>query len=77
MFVPLPNAHDPADVHAYYTLPEVFTHLQWTLWQVSMVAAIASCLSTPGKSSWPGTGCSPDHYLHVAYPCYHSLLEFI
>ena len=36
--IPPPSAHNPAshsvgeDVHAYYKLLGIFTHLQWTLW---------------------------------------------
>ena len=61
--IPLPNAHDPVDIHFHYMLPEVFTHPQWMLWQTSMGEVIASHWSSPGKSSWPDVGWSPDHYL--------------
>ena len=36
--IPLPNAHDPVDIHFHYMLPEVFTHAQW----MSMGEVIAS-----------------------------------
>ena len=61
-----PIACNSVDIHAHYTLPEVFTHPQWMLWQMSMVDVIASHWSTPGKSSWPGTQWMSDHHLLVA-----------
>ena len=62
----LPNACDPVDIHSHYTLLEVFTHLQWTIWQMSTGEVIASHWSTPVKSCWPDGGWSLDHYLLVA-----------
>ena len=55
--IPPPNTCEPAshsvkeDIHAHYTLPGIFTHLQWMLQLTSMGEAVASHLSTPGKSS--------------------------
>ena len=55
--IPPPNACDPAghsikeDTHTYCTSLGIFAHLQWMLWLISMGEAIASHLSTPGKSS--------------------------
>ena len=54
MSIPLPNACDRADIHAYYMLPEVFTP--------SYVDALADIHSRshsfplihPGKSAWLG-----------------------
>ena len=66
MSIPLPNICDPVDIHAHYTLPEVFTHSQWMLWWTSMAEVIASHWSTPGKSSWPDVGWMSDHHLLVA-----------
>ena len=60
--IPLPNAHDPVDFHIHYTLPEVFTHPWWMLQWTSMGEVITSHWSTPGNSSWPGAGWSPDHH---------------
>ena len=71
MSLPLPNVCDPADIACHYTLPEVFTHLLWTLWQTSMIEAIDSHWSTPGKSAWSDTGWSPDCFSLLAYSCYH------
>ena len=48
MSIPPPNTHDPVgssvneDIHAHYTLPGIFTHLQWTLQLMSMGEAVAS-----------------------------------
>ena len=55
--IPPPNACNPTghavnkDVHGYYTLLGIFTHLQWMLELMSMGETIASHLSTQGKSS--------------------------
>ena len=57
MSIPPPIAGNPVghsvneDIHAHYTLLGIFTHLQRMLWSMSMGEAIASHLSTPGKSS--------------------------
>ena len=56
MSIPPPSAHDPAghsvseDIHSYYTSLGIFPYLQWTLWLTSMGEALASHLSTPGRS---------------------------
>ena len=72
---PLPNTCNPVDIHFYYTLPEVFTHHMWMLQWTSTEEVVTSHWSTHGKSCWPGTGWSPDHYLLMAYSCYHSPWE--
>ena len=52
-----PDEHEPVDhsvqedIHTHYTLLGIFTHPQWMLQLMSMGEAIASHLSTPGKSS--------------------------
>ena len=38
-FHPL-DAHVPSNVYCHLTLPKVFTHFQWMLWQTSTVEAI-------------------------------------
>ena len=63
--IPLSNTCNPVDIHPHYTLPDVFIHLQWMLWLMSMGEGIAFHWSTPGKSSWVDTGWSPDHHLLV------------
>ena len=40
---PWPNICVPSNVYTHCTLPEVFTHLQWMLWQTSTVEIITSC----------------------------------
>ena len=51
--IPPPNACEPAghavkeDIHAYYTLLGIFTHLEWMLQLMSMGEAIASHLFHP------------------------------
>ena len=42
MCIPPSNAHNPVDIHAHYTLPEVFTHPQWMLQWTTIGEAIAS-----------------------------------
>ena len=49
-------------LHPHYT-----SHLLWMLWQTSMVEAITSCWSTPGKSAWSDAGWSPDHFSLMVY----------
>ena len=39
---PPPDVHVPSTVYCHITLPKVFTHLQWMLWQMSMVKSITS-----------------------------------
>ena len=46
------HIHVPSDVHSHITIPKVFTHPWWVLWLTSMVEAITSSWSTPGKSHW-------------------------
>ena len=41
--IPLPNVCDPVDIHAHYTLPEVFSHPQWMIQQISTGEVIDSC----------------------------------
>ena len=80
MSFPQPNICDPADVHAYYTLPEVFTYYtlpevftchQWMLQWTSTVEVITTHWSTPGKSCWLGIGWLPNHYSLVASSYFH------
>ena len=66
MSFPHPNVCDLADIHAYYTLPDVFTCHQWMLQQTSTVEVVTSHWSTPGKSCWLGVGWPPNHYSLVA-----------
>ena len=63
MSIPPPNVCNPVDIHAHYTLPGIFTHLQWMLQQMSMGEVVASCWSIPGKSFWPDAGWTSDHHL--------------
>ena len=52
MSLPPPDVHVPFDVYCHIMLPKVFTHLWWMLQQMSMVKAVTSSLSIPGKSCW-------------------------
>ena len=40
--LPPPDICVPSNVYCHITLPKVFTHLQWTLQQMSMVKAVTS-----------------------------------
>ena len=57
MSIPPPDAHKltghsvQEDIHAHYTLLEIFTHPQWMVWLTSTGEATASNLCIPEKSS--------------------------
>ena len=46
---PLPNTHDPVDIHFHYILPEVFTCPLWMLWWMSMGEVLTSHLTNPSE----------------------------
>ena len=39
---PQQNACVPSDIYTHITLPGIFTHLQWMLWQMSTVEVVTS-----------------------------------
>ena len=73
MSIPLPNACNPLDTHAHYTLPGVFTHPQWTIQliimgetvghnTISVIEALPLTESGP-LGGWPSIGLG--QWLHI------------
>ena len=68
---PWPNVCVPSNIYSNISLPGVFTHLQWMLWQTSMVEVVTWHYSTPGKSCWQDIRWPHYHYFLVASSYLH------